>query len=25
VLDVDPGSRVPERRVTLTPYPEVDG
>jgi protein ImuB len=22
VLDVDPGSRVPERRVMLTPYPE---
>jgi protein ImuB len=24
VLDVDPASRVPERRVALTPYPEVD-
>ena len=22
VLEVDPDSRVPERRVTLTPYPE---
>jgi protein ImuB len=22
VLEVDPGSRVPERRLTLTPYPE---
>jgi protein ImuB len=24
VLEVDPDSRVPERRVTLTPYPEAD-
>jgi protein ImuB len=24
VLDVDPASRVPERRVALTPYPEID-
>jgi nucleotidyltransferase/DNA polymerase involved in DNA repair len=24
VLEVDPGSRVPERRATLTPYPESD-
>ena len=24
VLDVDPASRVPERRVALTPYPEMD-
>ena len=24
VLEVDPGSRVPERRTTLTPFPEAD-
>ena len=25
VLEVDPGSRLPERRAVLSPYPEVDG
>jgi protein ImuB len=25
VLEVDPGSRVPERRATLAPFPEPQG